>query len=219
MGRIPHGFYEYEMRQYLSQFGPVSRLRLSRNRKTGASKHFAFVEFESESTAEIVAKTMDNYLLFGHILKVKMVPKSQVHEELFKGANKRFKKVPWNKMAGLKLAKPKTETAWEAKVERERANRAQRADKLKAMGYDFEAPDLKEVPAAFPAGGEDVNVQAVEAAPAVSEEATKMEEVREQEEVPAEATAAEAEAAQAPVPKKTSKAKAQKSGKKNKPKA
>ncbi|KAM4066872.1 RNA recognition motif domain-containing protein [Hirsutella rhossiliensis] len=161
IGRIPHGFYEHEMRQYLSQFGPVSRVRLSRNRKTGASKHFAFVEFQNESTAEIVTKTMDNYLLFGHILKVKMVPKSQVHEELFKGANRRFKKVPWNKMAGQKLVKPRTHSAWEAKVEKERANRAQRADKLKAIGYEFEAPDLKDVPAAVPA--EDAETKAAPA--------------------------------------------------------
>lgn len=161
IGRIPHGFYEHEMRQYLSQFGPVTRVRLSRNKKTGASKHFAFVEFENETTAEIVTKTMDNYLLFGHILTVKMVPKSQVHEELFKGANRRFKKVPWNKIAGRKLAKPKTQSAWEERVERERARRAQRADKLKALGYEFEAPGLRDVPDPAPAG----KPEALKAAP------------------------------------------------------
>lgn len=32
-----------------------------------------------------------NYLLFGHILKCSVVPKAQVHEDLFKGGNKRFK--------------------------------------------------------------------------------------------------------------------------------
>jgi nucleolar protein 15 len=33
LGRIPHGFYEDEMRGYFSQFGTVTRLRLSRNKK------------------------------------------------------------------------------------------------------------------------------------------------------------------------------------------
>ena len=33
LGRIPHGFYEEEMESYFSQFGQVSRLRLSRNKK------------------------------------------------------------------------------------------------------------------------------------------------------------------------------------------
>lgn len=33
LGRIPHGFYEEEMRSYFSQFGEVTRLRLSRNKQ------------------------------------------------------------------------------------------------------------------------------------------------------------------------------------------
>jgi nucleolar protein 15 len=44
--------------------------------------------------AEIVAETMDNYLLMGHILKCKVIPKSEVHPELWIGADKKFKKVP-----------------------------------------------------------------------------------------------------------------------------
>lgn len=59
IGRLPHGFYEHEMKSYFSQFGPIRNLRVSRNKKTGKAKHFAFVEFEDASTAEIVAKTMD----------------------------------------------------------------------------------------------------------------------------------------------------------------
>lgn len=59
IGRLPHGFYEHEMKSYFSQFGPIRNLRVSRNKKTGKAKHFAFVEFEEASTAEIVAKTMD----------------------------------------------------------------------------------------------------------------------------------------------------------------
>jgi hypothetical protein len=35
LGRIPHGFYEDEMKAYFEQFGDVSRLRLARNKKVG----------------------------------------------------------------------------------------------------------------------------------------------------------------------------------------
>ncbi|KAL7918258.1 hypothetical protein ACQKWADRAFT_304555 [Trichoderma austrokoningii] len=194
IGRIPHGFYEFEMKQYLSQFGPISRLRLSRNKKTGASKHFAFVEFAEASTAEIVSKTMDNYLLFGHILKCKILSKDQVHEDLFKGANRRFKRVPWNKMAGLQLAKPQTESAWEAKVARERNNRAKKAAKLQALGYSYEAPALKDVPAPAPAAIENgEEAKAIEAAPeAAPEEETPVEdaeEVKAEEKSPAKTKA------------------------------
>lgn len=37
---------------------------------------------------------MDNYLLMGHILKSRVVPKSEVHPELWIGADQKFKKVP-----------------------------------------------------------------------------------------------------------------------------
>lgn len=198
VGRVPHGFYEFEMRQYFSQFGDISRLRLSRNRKTGASKHFAFVEFAEESTAEVVAKTMDNYLLFGHILKCKVVPKAQVHENLFKGANQRFKKVPWNRIAGKKLEKPKTEAAWESKVQREKNKRAKNAEKLKALGYDFEMPDLKSVPAPGANGVAEEEPKAIEEAP-----------VAEKKETPAKKAAkAAASPAKSPATKKAKKAKA-----------
>jgi nucleolar protein 15 len=33
VGRVPHGFYEDQMRAYFSQFGDVTRLRLSRNKR------------------------------------------------------------------------------------------------------------------------------------------------------------------------------------------
>jgi nucleolar protein 15 len=33
IGRIPHGFYEEQMRGFFEQFGEITRLRLSRNKK------------------------------------------------------------------------------------------------------------------------------------------------------------------------------------------
>ncbi|KAJ7287650.1 hypothetical protein C8J57DRAFT_1431163 [Mycena rebaudengoi] len=74
LGRIPHGFYEDQLRTYFTQFGNITRLRLSRNKRTGASKHYAFLEFDSSSVAQIVTETMDNYLLMGHILRCKLIP-------------------------------------------------------------------------------------------------------------------------------------------------
>ncbi|KAI1093772.1 hypothetical protein F5B19DRAFT_104071 [Rostrohypoxylon terebratum] len=145
IGRLPHGFYEHEMKSYFSQFGTIERLRMSRNKKTGASKHFAFIEFTEAPVAEVVAKTMDNYLLFGRILKVKIIPKSQVHEDLWKGSNRRFKKVPWNKMAGNNLKKPLSESTWTQKIAIEEKKRSERTKKLQEIGYEFEAPKIKSV--------------------------------------------------------------------------
>ena len=61
---IPHGFYEKQMMAYFSQFGKVTNLKLNRSVKTGASKGIAFIEFQYEDVAKIVAETMNNYLMF-----------------------------------------------------------------------------------------------------------------------------------------------------------
>lgn len=37
---------------------------------------------------------MDNYLLMGHILQCKVIPNDQVHPELWMGANRKWRKVP-----------------------------------------------------------------------------------------------------------------------------
>ncbi|KAK8461769.1 hypothetical protein SEVIR_1G090500v4 [Setaria viridis] len=47
IGHIPHGFYEDQMQGFFKQFGDIKRLRIARNRKTGKSKHYGFIEFES----------------------------------------------------------------------------------------------------------------------------------------------------------------------------
>ena len=90
IGHIPRGFYEKEMRAYFSQFGKVLRLRLARSSRTGGSKGFAFIEFESEEVAKIVAETMNNYLFFEKLLKCEFIPSDQVHPNAFKGWNRRM---------------------------------------------------------------------------------------------------------------------------------
>jgi len=153
VGRIPHGFYEHQMHAYFAQFGDIKQLRLSRNRRTGASKHYAFIEFSSEEVARIVAHTMDNYLMFGHLLKVKLLAREQVHKELFKDAGRRFKKVPWNRIERARLGTTDRE-GWEKRVVKEEKRREEKKEKLKSLGYVFEAPKLRMVG--------DVPVQAVE---------------------------------------------------------
>jgi len=74
LNHIPHGFFEEEMRKYFSQFGKVLRLRLARSKKTGKSKGYAFVEFEFEDVAKIVAEAMDGYLMYERLIKCELMP-------------------------------------------------------------------------------------------------------------------------------------------------
>ncbi|KAI7356747.1 hypothetical protein KC354_g10290 [Hortaea werneckii] len=145
IGRLPHGFYEPQLRGYLSQFGEILHLRLARNRKSGKSQHYAFVEFASLAVAEIVAKSMDKYLLFGHILQVRIVPREQVKENIFDGATRRRKPVPRNRLEGRKLMHGKEREVWDRKVEREEKRRAGKQEKLRELGYEFEMPGVKAV--------------------------------------------------------------------------
>ncbi|KAH9928424.1 hypothetical protein B0H21DRAFT_700356 [Amylocystis lapponica] len=141
LGRIPHGFYEDQMKAYFSQFGTVTRLRLSRNKKTGRSKHYAFLEFDSSSVAQIVAETMDNYLLMGHILTCKVIPKDDVHPELWVGANRKWRIVPRDRVARVQHNKPRTEEEQKTAEARLLRRQALRKRKLEESGikYDFEA--------------------------------------------------------------------------------
>eukprot|EP00913_Durusdinium_trenchii_P014716 g13806.t1 len=63
LGSLPNGFFEPQMKTYFSQFGEVTRFRLSRSPKTGGSKGFGFIES----------------------LVCKFKPKDECHPKMFKG--------------------------------------------------------------------------------------------------------------------------------------
>lgn len=146
LSRIPHGFYEPQMKSYFAQFGDVTRLRLSRNKLTGKAKHYGYIEFASSAVAEVVAKTMDKYLMFGHILQAKLLKPEEVHPNLWKGSGSRFKAMPRNKIEGKGLENGSSREKWEKKVAKEGKRREGRRKMLeKEFGYEFETPALKHV--------------------------------------------------------------------------
>lgn len=70
--------------------------------QTGKSKHYGFVEFDSSSVAKIVAETMDNYLMNGHLMQCKVIPKDKVHPQLWVGANRKWRAVPMEQVVRAK---------------------------------------------------------------------------------------------------------------------
>ncbi|KAK8887646.1 hypothetical protein M9Y10_038699 [Tritrichomonas musculus] len=110
IGHLPDDFEEKQMKKFFSEFGKVVNLQLSRSKKTGNSKHYGWVEFETTDIAKITAKAMNNYLLYNNNLVCEVVPKSKVHPMLFKnarrGPKKQKDKEPMSKKElALKLAK------------------------------------------------------------------------------------------------------------------
>jgi nucleolar protein 15 len=126
------------MRGFFSQFGTVVRLRLSRSKKTGRSKHYAFIEFESKEVAKIVANTMNKYILCGQTLSSELLPAEKVHERMFVGANKKFKVMPWRLIARQRHNEPKTGKQQQKIVSRLLKKEAKKREKLKAAGIDYD---------------------------------------------------------------------------------
>ena len=96
------------MRKFFGQFGVVTNVRVSRNKTTGKSKHYAFVEFQSAEVAAIAAEAMDGYFMFKQKLVCQLMPSESVHKELFKGANKKFRPPPRQKLERQRLHRPRT---------------------------------------------------------------------------------------------------------------
>ncbi|XP_065494063.1 MKI67 FHA domain-interacting nucleolar phosphoprotein [Caloenas nicobarica] len=137
VGHLPRGLCEPQIYEYFQQFGTVTRLRLSRSKKTGASKGYGFIEFESDDVAKIVADTMNNYLFSERLLKCQFMSPERVHENLFKNSNRRFLKPSqpavrrYNKIRSLVQKAKMTKRL----LQKEKRLRKRLAEK--GLNYDF----------------------------------------------------------------------------------
>jgi hypothetical protein len=116
-GRILHGFHEDQIRAYFSQFGDISPLPLSRNKRVRLiGYHFKFLVLCTEKLrtnrqvetlrihrvcvgAGRPDRRGDSYLFMGHILTYKVISKDEVHPELWVGANREWRVVPTYRLA------------------------------------------------------------------------------------------------------------------------
>ncbi|KAL2906746.1 MKI67 FHA domain-interacting nucleolar phosphoprotein [Bienertia sinuspersici] len=153
ISRIPHGFYEEEMKGFFQQFGTVKRLKIVRNRKTGKSKHYGFIEFEYPEVAQIVADSMHNYLLFEHMLQVHPIPPERVHPKLFltylhfvnrwKGLNRRQRTpVDFVQIERMKHNKDRTPEEHKKLLKAIMKQDKKRRSRIEAAGIDYECPEI-----------------------------------------------------------------------------
>jgi nucleolar protein 15 len=146
ISHVPHGFYEKQMREFFSQFGTVTNLRLGRSKKTGRSRGFAFVEFKYLEVAKIAADTMNNYLMFDKIVKCEVVPAERRSSAVFRGKIKEYK--PPGKAAMLKAKKvhnaAKTDTQNHQRQVRQIKKLENIKEKLEKAGvtYSFQVSDM-----------------------------------------------------------------------------
>ncbi|KAK4435898.1 putative RNA-binding protein [Sesamum alatum] len=142
IGRIPHGFYENEMEAFFKQFGIIKRLRIARNRKTGKSKHFGFIEFESPEVARVVEECMHNYLMYEHLLQVHVVPPAQVHPKLWKGVNRWYQPLDWVQIERKRHDKERTLEQQQKLVAGIMRRDQKRRKRIEAAGIFYQSPEI-----------------------------------------------------------------------------
>ncbi|CAH1774250.1 unnamed protein product [Owenia fusiformis] len=143
IGHVPHGFFEEQMRQFFSQFGHVNRVRIARSKKTGNIKGYAFVEFLYDEVADIVAETMNNYLMFNKLLKCEHIPADKVHPDMFKGAGRKFMKPKAHKVAITRYNNMVSLEKQKQIIPKITRKNAKKMAKLKELGIDYRFDGVK----------------------------------------------------------------------------
>lgn len=136
VGSLPKTFQQYELKKYFSQFGEVTRVRLSKIKKTGKSRGYGFVEFKDLNSAEVAAETMDNYLLAGSNIKVQLM-KNHADNIFSSKMKSSFGEFDWRQKEYNEYNAPKPAETWkELEVEFEERKKAT-MDELKKAGFNY----------------------------------------------------------------------------------
>ena len=137
IGHLPHGFYEDAMQGFFSQFGNVLAVKVSRSKRTGRSRGYAFVKFEHQEVADIVASTMNGYFMCDKYLVCHTVEADKLHPRTFVAHKKKVKATDPMKKAIAVVNAPRSAEAKGKALAKQLANERKRADKLAALGYEF----------------------------------------------------------------------------------
>ncbi len=73
VGNLPHSVSEEELREIFSEYGAVASVKLVKDRFSGQSKGFGFVEMPSNSEADQVIKALNKSIMHGRAIKVNQV--------------------------------------------------------------------------------------------------------------------------------------------------
>mmetsp|Transcript_7759 Transcript_7759/g.11371 ORF Transcript_7759/g.11371 Transcript_7759/m.11371 type:complete len:391 (+) Transcript_7759:81-1253(+) len=153
IGHIPPAFEEPQILEFVSQFGKVTNIKLSRSKRTGNPRGYAFVELADDEVAAIVADTMSGYFLMGERrLVCHVVPKDKIHPDLFKHARENLAKSQNGEFAPsirLKMIydrqrkafnSNKSEDALKKITKRLLSREKKKRDQFKKLGIDYDFP-------------------------------------------------------------------------------
>jgi len=139
---VPDGFHEPQMMEYFKQFGTVTRLRLSRSKKTGRSRGYAYVEFASEAVAKIAAESMQDYLMFRQRLMCRFVEPKDLHPSTFKGSSRPFSTPKAVGLARERHNRQQSASKVIASATRLKSRLAKKMSALSDLGVSYELPGI-----------------------------------------------------------------------------
>ena len=118
----------------------MTKLRVSRSVKTARSRGYAFLEFAERKVAEIAARAMNNYLLFGRQLDVHIMEDGTVHKDTFKDGNRDWTFKPTREIFRGKKNSEKTDASRKARVNGLLNKEKEKRDRLKELEIDYKFP-------------------------------------------------------------------------------
>eukprot|EP00878_Enallax_costatus_P023022 GHUV01024469.1.p2 GENE.GHUV01024469.1~~GHUV01024469.1.p2 ORF type:complete len:101 (+),score=22.38 GHUV01024469.1:683-985(+) len=86
---------------------------------------------------------MDGYFMFKQKISCRVLRQSEVHPQLFKGANRKFKKVPWEKIEAERVNKDRTPEEQAKRVARVLKKDRKRSDNIASSGIDYQYEPLR----------------------------------------------------------------------------
>jgi len=121
---------------------------LSRSKKTGRSRGYAFIEFRDKKVAEIAVTTMDKYIIFGKQIDCHMIQPELAHRDMFKNGNRDWVFVPTalkfrNKKNIEQLPESEGGKTLEQRVQRVQGLLEKEKEKrirLKELGIEYDYP-------------------------------------------------------------------------------
>ena len=106
--------------------------------QTARSRGYAYLEFADKEAAEVAAKTMDGYILFGKQLQAHTVERP--HRDTFKHGNREWKFVPTKVIFRNEKNREKTPAEKAARVKGLLQKEKEKRDRLKELGIKYEFP-------------------------------------------------------------------------------
>lgn len=151
LGHLPHAFEEAQLLAFFSQFGTVTDVKLSRSKRTGNSKGYAFIKFSERDVASVVAKAMGGYFMMGEKrLVCHVLPQIKVTERLFSGGKRTLKMSKnevsmssiekWQNMSRRQVNSKKSTKSMKKITQRLLKREQAKREKLSKLGIDYEFP-------------------------------------------------------------------------------